>query len=129
MDLLNVTIASVSLGESHSEPATLSRLGALFIIQQASGCRAQAPCTSQPSLVVVNDQGYLASNIGTPENPWFVTVHVEGNLTSLRGNRASVIGGYVVFSELTVLAVASNISLVYEIEKPANLNEYERKIK
>jgi len=77
----------------------------------------------------LNDQGYLASNIGTPENPWFVTVHVEGNLTSLRGNRASVIGGYVVFSELTVLAVASNISLVYEIEKPANLNEYERKIK
>jgi len=54
---------------------------------------------------------------------------VEGNLASLRGNRASVIGGYVVFSELTVLAVASNISLVYEIEKPANLNEYERKLK
>ncbi len=101
----------------------LSVLGGLFIIEQADGCKAQVPCTSQPKLALYDDQGFLASNIGSPENPWFVTVNSDINQIILSASRASIIAGYATFTNLTFSLPASNLTLVYKIEKPDNINE------
>jgi len=126
--LLNITITGLAVQppSSNSTAKPLSKVNDIQVIQQASGCSAQVPCSVQPKLQVVDDEGRAVTNIGSVEFPWII----EAKLTQANRNttaiilqtEANVVDGVATFTKLGMSQVDSGIVISYNFKLPVGLN-------
>lgn len=126
--LLNVTIASLAVqspSSNETAKAVASRAD-IVVVTKASGCSAQIPCTTQPLLKIVDENGALITNMGNKDYPWIVVA----NMTSSSNPNANLINevevavsqGYATFTKLGISEL-STFSLSFKFKSPEGINE------
>ncbi len=125
---LNITITGLTVQPpaSNTTAQPLSKINDIKVITQASGCSAQVPCSVQPKLQVIDENGNAITNIGSVEFPWVVEAKLtraNKNTTSLiLQTEANVINGVATFTKLGVSEIDSGIVISYNFKLPEGLN-------
>lgn len=128
--LLNVTIASLAVQKptSNETAQVVASRADIVVVTEASGCAAQIPCSTQPLLKIVDENGALITNIGNDDFPWIVvanmTVSSNENATLILQTEAQVHNGYVNFTRLGV-SETSTFTLSFKFKSPEGVNASE----
>ena len=126
--VLNFTLATMDVQHFNSNQTlkTIYKIATIQVQTQASGCRAQSPCSTQPVLVVLDENGNLASNIGTTDYPWLIQAQINStsnpNVSLLFQTQCQVVNGYANFTQLGVSDLVDNLVISYSFALPQGLN-------
>ncbi|XP_063089186.1 fibrocystin isoform X2 [Cavia porcellus] len=97
---------------------------ALFVLVQPSDGEVGKELPVQPRLIFLDKQYQRVESLGSPSEPWTISVFLEGTSDSvLRGStQAKTQDGYVSFSNLAVLISGSNWSFIFTVTSPPGAN-------
>ncbi|XP_054992667.1 fibrocystin [Sorex araneus] len=96
----------------------------LLILTQPSDGEVEKELSVQPQLIFLDKENHIVESLGTPSEPWVVSVSLEGTPDSvLRGcTQAETQDGYVSFSDLAVLISGSNWHFIFTVTSPPEAN-------
>ncbi|XP_070370876.1 fibrocystin isoform X2 [Equus asinus] len=97
---------------------------ALSVLVQPSDGEVGKELPVQPQLVFLDKQNRRVESLGTPSEPWAVSISLEGTSDSvLKGcTQAEAQDGYVRFSNLAVLISGSNWHFIFTVISPPGVN-------
>ncbi|KAM6181769.1 fibrocystin [Erethizon dorsatum] len=134
--VLNVTVGALLVAQSKgvigSGNASSFKAGnliyarpyALFVLVQPSDGEVGKELPVQPQLIFLDKQYQRVESLGSPSEPWTVSVSLEGTSDSvLRGcTQAKAQDGYVSFSNLAILISGSNWNFIFTVTSPPGAN-------
>ncbi|KFO30384.1 Fibrocystin [Fukomys damarensis] len=135
-NVLNVTIGALMVTQSKgvtgngntsnfkAENLIYVRPYALFVLVQPSDGEVGKELPVQPQLVFLDKQNQRVESLGSPSEPWTISVSLEGTSKSvLRGcTQENTQDGYVRFSNLAVLISGSNWNFIFTVTSPPGAN-------
>ncbi|XP_074189167.1 fibrocystin isoform X5 [Rhinolophus sinicus] len=97
---------------------------ALSVLVQPSDGEVGKELPVQPQLIFVDKQNRRVESLGSPSEPWVISVSLEGTSDSvLQGcTQAETQEGYVSFSNLAVLISGSNWYFIFTVTSPPGVN-------
>ncbi|XP_007934471.1 fibrocystin [Orycteropus afer afer] len=135
-NVLNVTVGTLMVTQSKgvigygntssvkTENLIYMRPYALSVLVQPSDGEVGKELPTQPQLVFLDEQNRRVESLGTPSEPWTISVFLEGTSDSvLKGcTLAETQDGYVNFFNLAVLISGSNWHLIFTVTSPPGVN-------
>ncbi|XP_055986612.1 fibrocystin [Sorex fumeus] len=108
----------------HTENLIYVRPYTLLILTQPSDGEVGKELPVQPQLIFLDKENHIVESLGTPSEPWVISVSLEGTPDSvLRGcTQAETRDGYVSFSDLAVLISGSNWHFIFTVTSPPEAN-------
>jgi hypothetical protein len=125
----NITLTGMTAQTpaTSDEPKTLAKIARIVVLDQADKCDAQTPCQVQPRLMVADEDGNVAANVGTDTHPWVIHAYLNSssnpNASLILQTSTDVMNGYANFTNLGISDVADSFVVAYRFDTPQGVNE------
>ncbi len=74
-----LTNQKVQAPSSNGTAVAIPSRADIVVVREASGCAAQVPCSTQPILKIVDQNGALITKIGNEDHPWVVVATLSSS--------------------------------------------------
>jgi len=126
---LNITLTSLNVQRPNSNTTAqpVVKIANIVVVKHAADCTAQVPCLTQPSIMVVDENGNLITNVGNPNYPWIIQAKINSttnpNVNLIFESEVAVVNGFANFTKLGVSNIVDKLILSYSFKLPNGVNE------